>query len=155
DGTAPFDANAMAKTKLATPFKRPENGKFQPGTGFQTFFFDVTGDTDATSGNQPALAARGSWGAIFRLHFPWWNSTGTIESVVLGDADHASFDNVTFADDETLLVAEDRGDTLHDQLNNLDSVWAFDVKGRNTRPRRLLALGREAAAADEDNEPTG
>ena len=34
DGTAPFDANAAAKALGATPFKRPENGQFQPGSTF-------------------------------------------------------------------------------------------------------------------------
>src|SRR5262249_12522866 len=42
DGTAPYSANALAKAKLATPFKRPENGQFQPGSGFRRFFFDET-----------------------------------------------------------------------------------------------------------------
>jgi hypothetical protein len=49
DGTAPFNANLAAKAAHATPFKRPENGQFQPGTGFRTFFFDETGDTNATT----------------------------------------------------------------------------------------------------------
>ena len=77
--------------------------------------------------------------------------------VVLGDPVHSSFDNLTFADTSTLLVAEDRGDKLHGQLNTLDSVWAFDVRGNNLNPRRLLALGRDQASLDggEDNEPTG
>lgn len=39
NGTAPFDANALAKAAGATPFKRPENGQFQPGSHFRTFFF--------------------------------------------------------------------------------------------------------------------
>jgi Alkaline phosphatase PhoX len=67
DGTASFDANAAAKAAGATPFKRPENVAFQPGSSFQTFFITVTGDTDARAGNQPALATRGSWGSIFRV----------------------------------------------------------------------------------------
>jgi secreted PhoX family phosphatase len=46
NGTAPFDANALAKAAGATPFKRPENGQFQPGSHFRTFFFLITGDTD-------------------------------------------------------------------------------------------------------------
>src|SRR5262249_9110645 len=78
DGFAAFDANALAKTRKATPFKRPENAKFLPGSKFDTFFFCPTGDTDANAGNQPALAARGTWGSIFRVHFPWWSSYGTI-----------------------------------------------------------------------------
>ena len=45
DGFAVFNANALAKARSATPFKRPENGQFRPGTGFREFYFDETGDT--------------------------------------------------------------------------------------------------------------
>src|SRR5262249_61143404 len=123
-GFAAFSANAAAKAAGATPFKRPENAQFLPGSGFNTFFFCPTGDTDANSGNQPALAARGAWGSIFRVDFPGDQAAGMISIVVLGDADHASFDNLAFTDTQTLLAAEDRGDGLHAQLNTLDSVWA-------------------------------
>jgi Alkaline phosphatase PhoX len=159
DGTDPFDANALAKALGATPFKRPENGQFQPGSRFQTFFFDVTGDTDNTAGTDPVLAARGAWGGIFRVDLDTSRETGTISLVVLGDADHASFDNLTFVDDkDTILVAEDRGDTLHDQLNKLDSIWAYKLdKQHPTRNlvTRFVALGLDQLATDEDNEPTG
>src|SRR4029077_68279 len=37
DGTTAFDANAAAKKAGGTPFKRPENGVFKPGTGFKKF----------------------------------------------------------------------------------------------------------------------
>jgi hypothetical protein len=156
DGTDAFDANAAAKAALATPFKRPENAQFLPGSGFRTFFFCPTGDTDATAGAVPALAARGSWGSIFRVDLNQSRNSGIIRILVLGDADHASFDNLSFADPGTLLATEDRGDNLHEQLNKLDSVWAFSVSG--TRPaRRFIALGRDATSVtnDEDNEPTG
>jgi len=116
-----FDANAAAKTGGATPFKRPENGAFVPGTNFESFVFDETGDTDATAGNVPALAQRGAWGSIFRVDFPYGNPMGSIRLVVTGDANHASFDNITFATGQTILTTEDRGDTLHDQLNT-DSI---------------------------------
>jgi hypothetical protein len=155
---ASFDANATAKVAAATPFKRPENAQYQPASHFETFAFDETGDTDARSGNVPALAARGAWGSIFLVRFPSGSPHGTIDIKVVGDANHASFDNLAFADKETLLAAEDRGDTLHDQLGLLDSVWAFDVVDHDFGPRRLLALGRDALAAPdgaEDNEPTG
>jgi hypothetical protein len=159
DGTDPFDANALAKALGATPFKRPENGQFQPGSHFQTFVFDVTGDTDNIAGTDPVLAARGAWGGIFRVDLDRSRQTGTISLVVLGDADHASFDNLTFVDDkETILVAEDRGDTLHDQLNKLDSIWAYKLdKNHPTRNTvaRFVALGLDPLATDEDNEPTG
>jgi hypothetical protein len=159
NGTDPFDANASAKATGATPFKRPENGQFQPGSHFRTFFFDVTGDTDNTAGSDPVLAARGAWGGIFRVDLNANRNTGTISLVVLGDVDHASFDNVTFVDDrDTILVAEDRGDTLHDQLNKLDSIWAYKVNSRHPDRNlvaRFVALGLDRMATDEDNEPTG
>ena len=73
---------------------------------------------------------------------------------------HNSFDNVAFANEHQLIAAEDRGDTLHQQLNALDSVWAFDVDRRQplASALRFIALGRDALAApegEEDNEPTG
>jgi hypothetical protein len=174
DGFASFNANALAKAAGATPFKRPENLQFQPGTDFKTFFFCPTGDTNADSGNQPELAARGAWGSIFRVDLTGPNLDGGLISIaVLGDKDHAAFDNLAFADSETLLATEDRGDGLHKQLNALDSIWAFTVRNGENSPapaRRLIALGRdpqsEADAAmldaatpgfqnDGDNEPTG
>jgi hypothetical protein len=156
NGFTSFGANAAAKAAGATPFKRPENAQFFPGSGFLTFFFDPTADTDADAGNTPALAARGSWGSIFRVDLAADRNTGTISIFVLGDANHASFDNLTFADDHTLLAAEDRGDTLHKQLNKLDSVWAFATDG-SAAPRRFVALGRDSLSLShgEDNEPTG
>jgi hypothetical protein len=54
---------------------------------------------------------------------------GKISIFFLGDQVHNSFDNVAFVDTNTLLAAEDRGDTLHTPLNTLDSIWAFDVLG--------------------------
>jgi hypothetical protein len=53
-----------------------------------------------------------------------------------------------------LLVTEDRGDTLHTQLNKLDSVWAYDVD-RPNHVARLVALGQDRLATAEDGEPTG
>jgi hypothetical protein len=91
-----------------------------------------------------------------------------ISILVLGDANHSSFDNLAFADSRTLLAAEDRGDTLHTQLNKLDSVWAFFIDGAPAL--RFVALGRDTASEidaalldaatpgyqnEGDNEPTG
>src|SRR5207244_6872185 len=111
DGTTAFSANAAAKAAGATPFKRPENAQFLPGSNFLTFFFDPTGDTDAGAGT-PTLAARGSWGSTFRVDLDQDRSTGKLSIFILGDAAHASFDNLTFADAHTLLAAEDRADAL-------------------------------------------
>ena len=154
--TASFDANATAKVAGATPFKRPENMAWLPGSNFTTFFFDPTGDTDNLSSGVPELAARGAWGSIFRVDL-LQKDDGQISIFVLGDQEHSSFDNLAFADEKTLLAAEDRGDTLHDQLNTLDSVWAFSLPGPLPKAIRFIALGRDATslAHGEDNEPTG
>ena len=167
---AAYDANIAAKNAGATPFKRPENAQFIPGSGFKSFIFDATGDTSAISGNQPALAARGAWGSIFRVDFNSDNQDGRLAIIVLGTAEQSSFDNLTFIDSKTILVAEDRGDTLHKQLNALDSIWAYDVRGEVPNARRFLALGRDTESESDailldastpgfqnegDNEPTG
>ena len=170
DGTNSFDANALAKVAGATPFKRPENGQFLPGSRFRTFFFDATGDTDTRSGSQPALAARGAWGSIFRVDLDSSYDSGRIGIFFLGDADHAAFDNLAFASGNLLLAGEDRGDTLHRQLSKLDSIWSFDVSKPLAKPVRFLALGRDDASTfdahqldnstpgfqnEGDNETTG
>jgi hypothetical protein len=167
DGTASFDANALAKTAAATPLKRPENGKFVPGSDFTKFVFDETGDTDKTAGLYPGAAERGAWGALIELTMPEAGaSTGAVKTVVLGDETHNSFDNVTFLDEHTLLTTEDRGDTLHDQENVLDSIWSYDLNKNYGEiegdAERLVALGRDpeasgpnGTATGEDNEPTG
>lgn len=156
DGFDSFDANALAKTALATPFKRPENMAFQPGANFLTFFFCPTGDTDSSAGNTIALAERGSWGSIFRVDLNSDRESGLISIFVLGDKIHSAFDNMTFANETQVLVTEDRGNDLHSQLNHLDSVWAYSVDGA-LPPLRFVALGRDATAVTqgEDNEPTG
>ena len=109
--------------------------------------------------SDPVLAARGAWGGVFRVDLNANRNSGTISLVVLGDADHASFDNVTFVDDkDTILVTEDRGDRLHDQLNKLDSIWAYKLNRQHPDRNlvaRFVALGLDRMAADEDNEPTG
>jgi hypothetical protein len=175
DGSVAFDANALAKAKQGTPLKRPENGKFVPGSGFKSFVFDETGDTNKLGGDYPGAAERGAWGALLRIDLPKAGAdTGTIKAIVVGDQTHASFDNVTFLDKNTLLVAEDRGETLHQQANALDSLWSFDITKPldkiNADAKRVEAQGRDPEATsdiglkeippvrthnDGDNEVTG
>jgi hypothetical protein len=163
DGTASFDANEAAKTKGATPLKRPENGKFVPGTDFKSYVFTETGDTDLTAGQYPGAAQRGAYGGFIRLDMDDAGSdTGTAKTIVLGDQVHNSFDNITFLDKDTFLTTEDRGDTLHNQAGVLDSIWSFDLTKSpadiNADAKRLVALGRDPASLNdqkENNEPTG
>jgi hypothetical protein len=182
--TAPFVATSAAKRAGATPFKRPENMAWLPGSNFRMFFFSPTGDTDAPTGQVPQLAARGAWGSIFRVdlgdddddhgghgnrdhdddhdrgndHDGKGKNEARISIFVLGDQVHNSFDNLAFINENQLLAGEDRGDTLHDQLATFDSIWAFDVRVLNGQPLRFVAVGRDASASApgaEDNEPTG
>jgi hypothetical protein len=166
DGTAPFNANALALAAGGTPFKRPENGQFRPGSHFQDFYFDETGDTNATS---PENDSAGGWGSVFKLHQsdPSAN-TGTLSLFYKADEATAAFDNVTFLSKNLVTFVQDAGDTLHSQANALDSGWVLDVtrdySRAGVRPLRWLAEGRDASATidsatatgnDGDNEITG
>jgi hypothetical protein len=185
DGTAAFDANAAAKAggvgananaaNKGTPLKRPENGKFVPGTDFRSFVIAETGDTSKTAGDFAGAAERGAWGALLRVDLPKAGAdAGTVRAVVVGDQTHASFDNVTFLDKRTVLLSEDRGETLHTQANALDSLWSFDITKPldqiNADAKRLIAQGRDPESTgdsslreppparthnDGDNEVTG
>ncbi|MEQ1947266.1 MAG: phosphatase [Bryobacteraceae bacterium] len=169
DGTAPFNANAAAKVKQATPFKRPENGQFRPGSGFTEFIFDETGDTDMLT---EAGTTYGGFGGIFRLRLT--GDTGKLNLVYNGDAAHSGFDNCAFWDADRIVFGEDAGDTLHSQRNALDSAWLFDLNvsySSGAQPVRILAQGRDVSATldslfagggfsgsffnDGDNEITG
>src|SRR5262249_8521664 len=110
---APFDANAAAKGK-GTPFKRPENGMFRPGTHFGEFYFTETGDTNANSNS--GSNTFGGFGGLFKIsqHGPSDN-TGTLTLFFLGDLQHTAFDNLAFWTEHLLVAVEDRGDTLHGQ----------------------------------------
>jgi hypothetical protein len=168
DGNAPFDANVAAKAAHATPFKRPENGQFQPGSGFTAFYFDETGDTNATS---PENATAGGWGSIMKLTQDNPSaSTGTLTMFYKSDEAHSGFDNVAFLSRNVMTFVEDAGDTLHTQRNALDSGFAFDTttdySDPSNQPVRSLAEGRDPSATidsayggfgknEGDNEITG
>jgi hypothetical protein len=170
DGFGAFNANALAKTNNATPFKRPENGQFRPGSHFGEFFFDETGDTSATS---TANAGYGGWGSIFKLTQSGpSSSSGKLTLFFGGDLEHASFDNCAFWDDDHVVFVEDRGDGLHTSGNALDSGWLFDVhkdySSPANHPVRIIAEGRDPSATidsglqgtpgfqnEGDNEITG
>lgn len=164
-----FDANAAAKTAGATPFKRPENGQFRPGSNFREFFFDETGDTNLTS---TANADFGGFGSVLKLtQSSPTADTGRLELVYKGDKEHTGFDNVAFVDANRVAFVEDAGDTLHTQRNALDSGYLFDVTrsyANGQQPLRFLAEGRDPSATidsgflgmpgfqnDGDNEITG
>jgi hypothetical protein len=157
-------STAAAADAGATPFKRPENGVFRPGTDFGEFYFTETGDTDKDS------TLPGAFGGVFRLsQSSPTAATGTLSPVFLGDLEHTGLDNIQFATEDKLLVVEDAGDSLHAQRDALDSGYLLDIskKNKKTGPEavRWLAEGRDASAAydhytspgynDGDNEITG
>ena len=168
-GSAPFNANTAAKAAHATPFKRPENGNFRPGTKFGEFYFTETGDTNATS---PENGTAGGWGGLFRLvQSSPSAATGKISMFFAGSQSITGLDNMTWLSGDLLTACEDAGDTLHGQRNALDSAFVFDAtldysKSGTPAPRRWLAEGRDASATldaanggfgknDGDNEITG
>jgi hypothetical protein len=163
DGTASFNANAAAKARNATPFKRPENGLFRPGTNFTEFFFDETGDTNATSVENDDA---GGWGSIFKLEQKDPSAdSGMLTIAYRATKETAAPDNVAWLSKNTFSFVQDAGDTLHAQANYLDSAWALDVTDATPAPWRWLAEGRDASATydascgacgnDGDNEITG
>ena len=170
DGTAVFDANALAKAAGGTPFKRPENGVFRPGTRFTQFFFSETGDTDART---EAGADFGGFGGIFKVSLgQTGGDSGTVTIFFKSDVAHTGFDNCNFLTANDVVFVEDAGDTLHTQRNAFDSAFLFDTrldfsKSQN-QPVRILALGRDTSATidsglgafdgfqnEGDNEITG
>ncbi|MDQ1709507.1 MAG: hypothetical protein QOG49_892 [Frankiaceae bacterium] len=168
-GTTAYDANLAAKAAGATPFKRPENGVFRPGTHFGEFYFTETGDTNVLSS---ANSGFGGYGAVFKLTLGDRHSAGaTLELFANGDQQHTGFDNIQFASKDALAVVEDASDAVHTQRNALDSGYLYDVTrgyADGTAPLRFLAEGRDPSATidaslsgtpgfpnDGDNEITG
>lgn len=146
DGSTPFDANALAKARHATPFKRPENGQFRPGSQFREFFFDETGDTNL----QTQAADHGGFGAVLKLVQTSPSADhGKLNMFYKGDAAHSGFDNVAFWGPNKIVFVEDAGDALHSQRNAFDSAFMFDVNrdySNGSQPVRILALGRDTSA---------
>jgi hypothetical protein len=169
DGTTPFSANAAAKARHATPFKRPENGVFQPGSDFERFLFTETGDTNSLT---EAGADLGGFGGIQVLKQASPSAdTGRLQLLYQGDVVHTGLDNLTFLSRTRLAAVEDGGDALHAQRNALDSGYVLDTRAdysSGAKPVRFLAEGRDPSATidaalagspgfgnDGDNEITG
>jgi hypothetical protein len=168
DGHDPFNANTLAKAKNGTPFKRPENGLFRPGSGFTQFFFDETGDTNATATENgdklTGAGGSGGWGDIQKLtqSGPSAN-TGRLTLFYAGNENVTGLDNVAFLSASKVTFVEDAGDTLHQQRSDdtranvtginagLDAGWVFDVTTNyaeaGKKPIRWLAQGRDGLAA--------
>jgi hypothetical protein len=168
NGNAPFNANTLAKAAGGTPFKRPENGVFRPGSHFREFFFDETGDTTIASVEN---GTGGGWCSLFRLSQHSANADEGQISLFFQSksATVAGLDNVTFLSDDKLLAVEDAGDGLHTSRKALDSGFVFDVNhdySDGSLPVRFLAEGRDVSATldsafggfgknEGDNEITG
>jgi hypothetical protein len=174
DGNASFNANTLAQAAGATPFKRPENAAFRPESKFREFYFDETGDTDATSpeNGDPATGAGGAggWGSIMKLTQSDPSAgTGTLTIFYRANESVSGLDNTTFLSKNEIAFVEDAGDTLHTQRQALDSAYVWNVLlsyAGAAKPVRWLAEGRDASATldsanggfgknDGDNEITG
>jgi hypothetical protein len=168
NGNAPFNANTLAKAAHGTPFKRPENGVFRPGTKFGEFYFTETGDTSSSSEEN---ATAGGWGSLFKLvQRDPSDETGKISVLFKGSQAVTGLDNINFISKNQLGVVEDAGDGLHASRNALDSGYALDVtadySNAQNQPIRWIAEGRDPSATidsatggfgknEGDNELTG
>ena len=168
DPAKPFDANALAKAAGGTPFKRPENGQFRPGSSFKEFYFTATGDTNAKT---EAGAEYGGFGGVFRIAQAKPSADkGRLAIIYRGDVAHTGLDNLSFLDGSQLLVVEDGGDKLHAQRNAYDAAYVIEVTAdyASKDPIRFLAqarddmakidsgfLGKPGFQNDGDNEITG
>ena len=146
DGTAAFDANAAAKKAGGTPFKRPENGVFKPGTGFKKFFFTETGDTTLTT---EAGTAYGGFGTIQELWQDPKSDKGTLRLFYQSDKTHSSFDNITFFD----KTQRDRGPGPGRRPAHLAQCARLGLHVRclsdysgGAQPVKVIAEGRDPSA---------
>jgi len=161
DGMDSFDANALAKAKQGSPFKRPENGQFRPGSDFNEFYFSETGDTSART---EAGTEYGGFGAVLKLaQADAAADEGTLSLVYRGDVEHTGLDNVAFWTADKVVFVEDAGDDLHSARKAFDSGYLFDLGAdyskQGTQPVRLIALGRDPLATIDSaigsGEPAG
>ena len=169
DGFAPFAANLRAKAAGATPFKRPENGQFRPGTRFREFFFDETGDTSNTSVANPR---HGGWGGLLKLTQFGPSARPGSPCSTRAIANTLPSTTARSLTTTTSSAVEDRGDGLHTDANAFDSGWLLDVdkdySNPANQPVRIIALGRDPSATidsglagtagfqnEGDNEITG
>jgi len=167
EGNGSIHVTASGSLEDGTPFQRPENARFRPGTGFRELYFDETGDTNATS---PENENQGGWCSVFKLTGRPGGSSARLSIFYRCDGTRAGFDNTSFLSHDLVTFVEDAGDTLHTQRNALDSGWVFDVtqdySDPDNQPVRWLAEGRDPSATidsaaggfgknDGDNEITG
>ena len=75
DGTAPFDANALAKAAGATPFERPENLQFRPGSGSARSSSRRPVTRTPTRATSPSSPSAGPGAACSRQHRPTARAT--------------------------------------------------------------------------------
>ena len=147
DGTAAFDANAAAKKAGGTPFKRPENGQFKPGTGFKKFFFAETGDTTLTT---EAGTQYGGFGAIQELRQDPKSDKGTLRLFYQSDKAHSSFDNVTFFDKTHVIVRAGPGRRPAQRRSTRSTRASCSTSTGTTpsgaQPVRVIAEGRDPSA---------
>ena len=168
DGTAPFDANALAKAAAATPFKRPENGVFRPGTDFRS----SSSPRPATPTSLPRPAPL-RW---LRRGVPAHARQPGVEHrplslLYLGDVAHTGLDNIALLDARprrgrrgrrrrrcTGSATRSTRGTCSTPTETTAAGSAGPVPGRGPRPvgdDRLGPVGRAGFQNEGDNEITG
>ena len=167
DGHASFDANELAKGPVRPPSSAPRTASSTPGSHFTKFFFDETGDTDATARERH----RGGWGSINgveakRLERAYRDAEDVLQ-VRRGARSARQRANLSRNQVQFVRRPATRCRT---QANALDSGYVWNVRrdyaNSSNQPLRWLAEGRDASATidsandgfgknDGDNEITG
>ena len=147
-----------------------------PGSGFKSFVFVETGDTNKDGGNYPGAAERGAWGALLRIDMPSRAPT-TRTITTIAPATRTTTPSTTRGSSTRTRCSSPRiaATRCITQLNVLDSLWSFDLTDSlddiNAAAKRLVAQGRDPEATkdaanheatppvtdqnDGDNEVTG
>jgi hypothetical protein len=139
DGFAPFDTNALAKARGATPFKRPENGVFRPGSRFSEFVFTETGDTNAqTQAGSDSAASAGSSAEPERAGREHGHLTLRTRRPA-----HTGLDNLAFLTRDLVRRARTAATRCTRSATRSTRCTLFDSRrhSRARKPLRILARG--------------
>ena len=134
DGTAPFNANTLAKASARDAVQAAGERSVPPGVEVRRVLLrrDRRHKRDQRPENGNAVTGAGGaggWASIFKLtQRSGSSSTGKLSLFYEGNESAVGLDNVTFLSRNLITFGEDAGDTLHTQRNGLDSAFVFDVR---------------------------
>ena len=142
--TAAFNANTARRPPTATPFKRPENGLFRPGSHFQRVLLRRDRRHERHQPRERHVPAAGRLDRPARRTSPSARQ-GQADALLRGDEAHAGFDNVAFLSRDMITFVEDAGDGLHRSATRWTPASCSTSRATTpaaNEPVRWLAEGR-------------